>query len=474
MFSFLFLIATVYFEDNFNDDDWEQHWVYSRHRPTKGQGKMGTFRLSSGAYYGNQRAQRGIQTVDDGAYYQITSKFKQPFNTSGKDFILQYTIRFENGYECSGGYIKLLNSSAQPIRFSEGSPYSLMFGPDVCKPNTHKLMFIINRNETTRDNHQYIDSFSDELTHAYTLIIFANRSYEIRLDGKKEHAGDLDTDFELGGTSMIPDPDDTMPEDWDNRKMIPDPDDHKPSDWDDRQIIPDLTAQQPAEWRESVHGKWTPPLIQNPNYRGIWKQKMIENPNYNGEWVPKMIKNPNSLSDPGFGVFQDLSYVGIEVFQITAGSIFDNILITDDLEYAEKQLRLNFLQYQKDEFSMYNRVLQDKKAEAELRKLREKDNAELTDDLFYTKSYSSSSSTTSSDSTIGSNQGSDDDISSELLERKPTIADFQFPYNIDHNSYFIIKRQNQMRKKSASSRKKWKEDLNKLKEEMEVPEGLPL
>ena len=201
---------------------------------------------------------------------------------------------------------------------------------------------------------------------------------------------------------------------------------------------------------------------------------MIENPNYNGEWVPKMIKNPNSLSDPGFGVFQDLSYVGIEVFQITAGSIFDNILITDDLEYAEKQLRLNFLQYQKDEFSMYNRVLQDKKAEAELRKLREKDNAELTDDLFYTKSYSSSSSTTSSDSTIGSNQGSDDDISSELLERKPTISDFQFPYNIDHNSYFIIKRQNQMRKKSASSRKKLKEDLNKLKEEMEVPEGLPL
>ena len=143
MFSLLFLISTVYFEDNFDDDDWEQHWVYSRHRPTKGQGKMGTFRLTSGAYYGNQRAQRGIQTVDDEAYYQITSKFKQPFNTSGKDFIMQYTVRLENGFGCSGAYIKLLNSSAQPIRFSENSPYSLMFGPDVCKPNTHKVLFII-------------------------------------------------------------------------------------------------------------------------------------------------------------------------------------------------------------------------------------------------------------------------------------------------------------------------------------------
>lgn len=471
MLQFLFLITTVYFENNFDDDDWEQHWVYSRHRPVKGQGLMGTFRLTAGAYYGDQRAQRGIQTVDDGAFYQISSKFKQPFNTSGKDFVLQYTIRFEGGYDCSGGYIKLLNSSLQPLKFNSNTPYQIMFGPDVCKPNTHKVFFIINRNGTEHDNHQYIDSYYDNLTHAYTLIIFANRSYEIRLDGKKAIGGDLDTDFELGGTQLIPDPEDSMPEDWDNREMIPDPNDKKPSTWDDRQIIPDPNAQKPVEWRTSIQGEWKPPLIPNPNYRGVWKPRMIKNPNYKGEWEPRMIPNPSYMRDSNFGVFENLNYVGIEVFQNTAGSIYDNILVTDDIEYAEKQLRLNFLQYQKDEFSMYNKVQQDKAAEEEFQRLREKDAADNTDDQFYTKS-SQDSSSSSSTATIPSS--SSDDISTSVpMSEMPTPDQFEFPYNIEHNLYFMNKRKVQMMK-SASNRKKLKENRNKMKEQNEISEGQSL
>lgn len=463
--------STVYFEENFDNDDWEQNWVYSRYRPTKGDSIKGTFRLTSGAYYGNQRAQRGLQTMDEAAWYQLTSRFKKPMNSTGKNLVFQFTVRFENGYECSGGYLKLLNSSTLPLKFSENSPYLMMFGPDVCKPNTHKVMFIVNRNETNYDNHQFVDSYYDELTHAYTLIIFANRSYEIRLDGRRALGGDLDTSFELGGTETIPDPEDLMPEDWDNRKMIPDPDDVKPADWDDRPIIPDPEAQEPPEWREHVHGKWTPPLIQNPDYRGMWKPKMIQNPKYKGEWVPSMIPNPSYMRDDGFGVFDDIACVGIEVFQVQPGTIFDNILVTDDIEYAEKQLRENFLQYRDDEFAMYKRMLQDKAAEEELRRLREKEEKELTDEEFYTSSGSSEE--------VLSSTTEDEDESnfvfpSDEISDPPTTADFEFPYDVDHNRYFLEKKKMEMRISSSSQRQKWKEHRREKRRETENPEDVSI
>lgn len=458
--------ATVYFEENFDNDDWEQNWVYSRYKPTKGDAVRGTFRVTSGAYYGNQRAQRGLQTLDESAWYQITSKFKQPFNSSGKDFVFQFTVRFENGYECSGGYLKLLNSSAMPLKFHRDSPYLLTFGPDVCKPSTHKLLFIINRNDTNYDNHKYVDSFYDELTHAYTLIIFANRSYEIRLDGEVAVAGLLDTDFELGGSEMMPDPDDMMPPDWDDKEMIPDPDDVKPADWDDLPIIPDPDAEEPENWKEDVQGKWHPPLIQNPRYNGLWKPRMIPNPNYKGGWVPRMIPNPAYFRDSGFGVFEDIAYVGIEVFQVKPGAIFDNILVTDDIEYAEKKLRENFLQYRDDEIAMYKRVVQDRAAEEELKRLRTREQDELTDDEFDL----ATDTTETTDSTTQSESRSNFVFPSDEISDPPTAADFEFPYNVDHNKYFLEKKKMELRISSMSQRRKWKEHRHQKRQENEIPE----
>jgi calreticulin len=406
--------------------------------------------------------------MDDAAWYQITSRFKQTFNTSGKDFILQYTVRFENGYECSGGYIKLLNSSIAPLKFSSATPYNVMFGPEVCKPNRHKVQFMIVRNETDHDNRHYVDCFHDELTHAYTLIIFANRTYEVRLDGKKTVGGDLNTDFELGGTDLIPDPDDLIPDDWDNRKEIPDPDDHNPDDWDDRAAIPDPDAREPPEWREHVHGKWTPPLIQNPDYLGVWKPKMIKNPAYKGEWAPRLIPNPSFVIDKEFGVFEDLSYVGIEVFQAKPGSIYDNILVTDDLEYAEKQLRDNFLQWRDEEFAMYKRVQQDKQAEEELKKLREKENQQLTEEDFYT-SHEGNEEEDSSSTTV---EEQDDNFAfpSDDVSDAPTAADFEFPYDVGRNKYFLEKEKFDVRRSSAQGRAKWRQHRESKRQARELRE----
>ena len=465
-----FVKATVYYEERFDDDDWEQRWVYSRFFPTKGQAIRGTFRLTSGSFYGNQRVQRGLQTMEDCGWYQITSKFKQPFNTTGKDFVLQFTIRFEGGYECSGGYVKLLGPDTRPLKFNSDSPYYLMFGPDVCKPNAHKLMFLINRNGTNYDIHHLVDVFHDELTHSYTLIIFANRSYEVRLDGEKAIAGNLDHDFETSGTALIADPEDLMPEDWDNREEIPDPEDFKPETWDDREAIPDPNAAQPPEWREHIQGKWTPPFIQNPDYLGVWKPRMIPNPNYKGEWVPRLIPNPSYLVDDKFGVFEDISYLGVEVFQVRAGSIYDNFLVTDDIKYSEEVLREVFLQYRDEEFSMYKKVLQDRAAEEELKRLREKENQEMTDEEFYSSTYSDGESSETTDSEDTENFV----FPSAEITDPPTAKDFEFPYAIDHNSYFINKKKQQVRKSSERLRGEWRRSREEKMMGMEWSEGVEL
>jgi calreticulin len=164
---------------------------------------MDNFLATAGADSGNQQIQRRVQTMDNAAWYQITSRFKQSFDTSSKNFILQSMIRFENGCECSGGDIKLRKSSIAPLKFRTATLYNVMFGPKICKLTHYKVQFMIVLEETDHDNHHYVDSFYDELTHSYTLIIFANRKYEVRLDGKTI-GGDLNTDVEFGGTDVIP------------------------------------------------------------------------------------------------------------------------------------------------------------------------------------------------------------------------------------------------------------------------------
>ena len=97
-----------------------------------------------------------------------------------------------------------------------------------------------------------------------------------------------------------------------------------------------------------------------------------------------------------------------------------NILVTDDLAYAEKQLRENFLQNRDDEVAMYKRVLQDKAAEEELKRLRMREQDEITDDEFYLSSKSTDSSTETAESEPQSNFV----FPSDEISDPPTAADF--------------------------------------------------
>ena len=65
---------------------------------------------------------------------------------------------------------------------------------------------------------------------------------------------------------------------------------------------------------------------------------MIDNPDYKGPWEHPQIHNPDFVDDKAvYDVCKDgCGFVGIEIWQVEAGTIFDNFLVTDSVEEAEK------------------------------------------------------------------------------------------------------------------------------------------
>merc|ERR1719327_1409167 len=119
--------------------------------------------------------------------------------------------------------------------------------------------------------------------------------------------------------------------------MIDDPEDKKPEGWDDiPSQIPDPDATKPEDWDDEDDGEWEPPLIDNPDFKGEWSAKKIDNPDYKGEWKPAQIANKDYEEGVQLAAY-DSYYVGYELWIVNNGTIFDNILVTDDLEYAKAQ-----------------------------------------------------------------------------------------------------------------------------------------
>merc|ERR1711884_292183 len=116
-------------------------------------------------------------------------------------------------------------------------------------------------------------------------------------------------------------------------KMIKDPEASKPEDWDDRAKLED--------WDDEMDGEWEPPMIDNPEYKGEWKPRQIDNPEYKGNWVHPEIDNPEYDAEEckKLGKYDEICKFGFDLWQVKSGTIFDNILITDDVEEAWGQTK---------------------------------------------------------------------------------------------------------------------------------------
>ena len=303
-----------------------------------------------------------------------------------RTIVLQYEVRLQNGLECGGAYLKYLRPQGAgwiAKEFDNESPYSIMFGPDKCG-STNKVHFILkHKNPKTGDYVEHHLKYPpsvpyDKLTHVYTAVLKADNEVRILIDGEeKKKANFLSSDdFEppLVPSKTIPDPDDKKPEDWDERAKIPDPDATKPDDWDEDapmeivddeavkpegwlddepEEIDDPEATKPEDWDDDEDGEWEAPKVDNPKceaapgcgewkkpmkdnpaYKGKWTAPIIDNPAYKGIWKPREIPNPDyfELEKPNF---EPISAIGIEIWTMQDGILFDNILITDNEKAAE-------------------------------------------------------------------------------------------------------------------------------------------
>ncbi|CAK9163200.1 unnamed protein product [Ilex paraguariensis] len=372
----LYASSDVKFYESF-DEAFDGRWVVSEKEEYKGVWKHAK---SEG------HDDYGLLVSEVARKYAIVKELHDPADLKDGTAILQYETRLQNGLECGGAYLKYLRPQEAGWTanvFDSESPYSIMFGPDKCGA-TNKVHFILKHKNPKSG--EYIEHHlknppsvpSDKLTHVYTAILKPDNELRVLIDGEeKKKANFLSAeDFEppLVPPKTIPDPDDKKPEDWDERAKIPDPDAKKPEDWDEDapleiededavkpegwlddepEEIDDPDATKPEDWDDEEDGEWEAPKIDNPKcesasgcgewkrpmkrnpaYKGKWYASLIDNPSYKGIWKPQQIPNPNyfELEKPNF---EPVAAIGIEIWTMQDGILFDNILIASDEKVAE-------------------------------------------------------------------------------------------------------------------------------------------
>merc|ERR1719162_1029655 len=117
--------------------------------------------------------------------------------------------------------------------------------------------------------------------------------------------------------------------------MMDDPEDKKPDDWTDEKRMVDAEAKKPDDWDNEEDGEWEAPMKDNADYKGDWKAKRISNPEYKGVWEAKKIANPEYVDDDALYKYSEFGFIGFDLWQVKGGTIFDNIIITDDVAEAD-------------------------------------------------------------------------------------------------------------------------------------------
>jgi len=320
--------GTVLFEENFDTFD-EKKWVKSAWKED-----MGEWKHTAGEWgTGN----KGLQTDSDMRHHAISAKLDKSFSNKDKDLVVQFTVKHEKKeYSfCGGGYIKLLKEGADLSKFGGDTDYAVMFGPDLCGYDISRIHAIFNNkgeNLLKTDEVKLDYDEKDEYTHVYRLVV-KNQDVQIFFDEKEKFSGKIYDAWAIPAPTHD-DPTDKKPESWEDEEEIDDPEDKKPAGYDDiPEFINDPDASKPEEWDVEEDGDWEPPQIKNPEFKGEWAAKRIPNPKYKGVWKPKQVPNPDYEKETVFG---PISAVGFELWTVNNGSIFDNILITDDVATAEK------------------------------------------------------------------------------------------------------------------------------------------
>merc|ERR1712086_941720 len=241
-----------------------------------------------------------------GKFFGMSAAFES-FSNDGKELIIQYQAKYEKDIECGGGYVKIGPKMADAKAFGDPTEYNIMFGPDKCgyTKRTHAIFNYKGKNVLKKSDLAYKqDDFG--ISHLYRMTVKPDNTVKVEVDQTELYSGNMKDDWELLAAKVIPDPDDKKPADWVNTSMGDDAEDAKPDDWVTEKRIVDPKAKR----------------ISNPEYKGVWEAKKIDNPEY--------------VDDDAVYKYADFGFIGFDLWQVKAETIFDNVIITDDVAEADK------------------------------------------------------------------------------------------------------------------------------------------
>merc|ERR1712066_824257 len=269
--------------------------------------------------------------------------------------IVQYQAKYEKDVECGGGYFKVGPKMDDATTFGDPTVYNIMFGPDKCgyTKRTHLIFNYKGKNVLKKSDLDYKQE-NEGTSHLYRMILKPDNTVRVEIDEEKIYEGSIKEDWEVLAPKEIPDPEDKKPDDWSDESMI--------DDWDDEE-----------------DGDWEAPMKDNPAYKGDWMVKRISNPAYKGFWEAKKIANPDYVDDDSVYKFDAFGFIGFALWQVKGNTIFDNIIITDDVAEAD-----SFAKKWKDLSAVEKAKKKEeddaKKAEEDSKKSESKDSKEEDDD----------------------------------------------------------------------------------------------
>eukprot|EP00795_Rhopilema_esculentum_P000380 gene380-10044_t len=366
-----------------NEIEFNEQWITSQAKKdgvdaaiSKYDGKWSIEEPKDSAFKGD----KALVLKEKAKHHAVSSLLPTKFEFTDQPFIVQYEVKFQNGLECGGAYMKLLSDlpKLDLEELTDKTQYTIMFGPDKCGEDS-KLHFIFQHKNPKTGKYEekhakkptgdFSKIFDDKKTHLFTLTIRPDNTFEIQVDKQVVNSGSLLTDFEpsVNPPTEIDDPSDKKPDEWDEREKIVDPNAKKPVDWDEDapakivdpnakkpdgwlddapENIPDPSAVKPADWDAEEDGEWEPPqipnpkcseigcgewkapVIDNPQFKGKWQPPLIDNPDYKGKWTPKKIKNPDYFEDKDPFKMTSIAAIGFELWSMSDDIVFDNVIIS--------------------------------------------------------------------------------------------------------------------------------------------------
>merc|ERR1712139_488453 len=311
----------------------ESRWTASKWKESEG--TQGKWVAATGKWFNDAAEDQGIQTSEDSKFFGIAASFDS-FSNADKELIIQYQAKYEKDVECGGGYLKTGPKMSDPTTFGDPTEYNVMFGPDKCgyTKRTHLIFNYKGKNVLKKSDLAYKQE-NDGTSHVYRLVLKPDNTARGEIDEEKIYEGSLKEDWELLAPKEILDPADKKPSDWADDSMMDDPEDKKPEDWVTEKRIVDSAAKKPDDWDDEEDGEWEAPMIDNPEFKGEWTVKRISNPAYKGFWEAKKIANPKFVDDDSVYKYADFGFIGFDLWQVKGGTIFDNVIITDDVAEAD-------------------------------------------------------------------------------------------------------------------------------------------